>query len=137
MSLAWTCHRGGVHGHCIRSLWPRHPQQLGRGFFFRWCLFADLVGPRIAVHGPKLRLNAAATEAVGLAVHELATNPGKYGALSTHAGRVDVHWQLDDDTYRMTNAHIIIPFSDRATPQERRPPCAMPSMDAAQRIRRT
>jgi PAS domain S-box-containing protein len=63
--------------------------------------FADLVGSRIAVRGPKLRLNAAAAQAFGLAVHELATNAGKYGALSTDAGRVDVSWQVDDDTYRM------------------------------------
>jgi PAS domain S-box-containing protein len=57
--------------------------------------FADLVGSRIAVHGPKLRLNAAAAQAVGLAVHELATNACKYGALSTDTGRVDVDWRSD------------------------------------------
>jgi PAS domain S-box-containing protein len=61
--------------------------------------FADLVGSRIAVRGPKLRLNTAASQAVSLAVHELATNAGKYGALSTDAGCVDVSWQLDDGTY--------------------------------------
>jgi two-component sensor histidine kinase len=55
--------------------------------------FADLVGSRIATHGPKLRLNAAAAQAIGLAMHELATNAGKYGALSTGKGRVDVGWR--------------------------------------------
>jgi two-component sensor histidine kinase len=55
--------------------------------------FADLVGSRIAVHGPKLRLNAAAAQAIGLAVHELATNASKYGALSSDNGRVDVDWR--------------------------------------------
>jgi PAS domain S-box-containing protein len=57
--------------------------------------FSDLVGSRIAVRGPKLRLNAAAAQAVGLAVHELATNASKYGALSTDGGRVDVDWRSD------------------------------------------
>jgi two-component sensor histidine kinase len=43
-------------------------------------------GSRIAVQGPKLRLKAAACP-VGLALHELATNATKYGALSTGKGR--------------------------------------------------
>jgi two-component sensor histidine kinase len=64
--------------------------------------FADLIESRIAVHGPKLRLNAAAAQAVGLALHELATNAGKYGALSTDAGRVDVGWRLGGDIFAMS-----------------------------------
>ena len=63
--------------------------------------FADLVGSRIAAHGPKLRLNAAAAQAIGLALHELATNAGKYGALSTEVGGVDVDWRLDGDIFTM------------------------------------
>jgi two-component sensor histidine kinase len=54
--------------------------------------FADLIGSRIAVHGAKLRLNPASAQAIGLALHELATNAGKYGALSTDRGRVDISW---------------------------------------------
>jgi PAS domain S-box-containing protein len=64
--------------------------------------FAGLVGSRIAVHGPKLRLKAAGAQAVGLALHELATNAGKYGALSTDTGRVDVCWGIDGDTFTMS-----------------------------------
>jgi two-component sensor histidine kinase len=64
--------------------------------------FADLIGSRIAVHGPQLRLNAAAAQAVGLALHELATNAGKYGALSSDAGRVDVGWRLGGDIFAMS-----------------------------------
>jgi PAS domain S-box-containing protein len=64
--------------------------------------FADLVGSRITPHGPKLRLNAAAAQAIGLAMHELATNAGKYGALSTDKGRVDVGWGTDGDTFTMS-----------------------------------
>ncbi len=63
---------------------------------------ADLVGARIAVRGPKLRLNAAAAQAIGLALHELATNAGKYGALSAEAGRVDVDWRCDGDIFAMS-----------------------------------
>jgi PAS domain S-box-containing protein len=64
--------------------------------------FADLIGSRITVHGSKLHLNATAAQAIGLALHELATNAGKYGALSTEAGRVDVGWWLDDDALTMS-----------------------------------
>jgi PAS domain S-box-containing protein len=63
--------------------------------------FADIVGSRIVVHGQKLHLNAGAAQAIGLALHELATNAGKYGALSLDAGSVDVGWQLDGDVFAM------------------------------------
>jgi len=64
--------------------------------------FASLTGSRIAVHGPKLRLTAASAQAIGLALHELATNAGKYGALSTDTGRVDISWGTDGDTFTMS-----------------------------------
>jgi PAS domain S-box-containing protein len=63
--------------------------------------FADLIGSRIAMRGSKLRLNPASAQAIGLALHELATNAGKYGALSTDAGRVDVSWGTEGDTLTM------------------------------------
>jgi PAS domain S-box-containing protein len=64
--------------------------------------FADLIGSRIAVHGPKLCLKAASAQAIGLALHELATNAGKYGALSMDRGRVDVCWRTEGDTFTMS-----------------------------------
>jgi PAS domain S-box-containing protein len=65
-------------------------------------LFADLIGSRIGVHGPKLRFKAASAQAIGLALHELATNAGKYGALSTDTGRVDVRWGTSGDIFTMS-----------------------------------
>jgi PAS domain S-box-containing protein len=64
--------------------------------------FADLLGSRIAMCGPRLRLNAATAQAIGLALHELATNAGKYGALSTDRGCVDICWGTDGDTFTMS-----------------------------------
>jgi PAS domain S-box-containing protein len=63
--------------------------------------FADLIGSRIAVRDLKLRLNPAAAQAIGLALHELATNAGKYGALSTDSGRVNINWGTDGGTFAM------------------------------------
>jgi PAS domain S-box-containing protein len=64
--------------------------------------FADLVGSRVAVHGPTLRLNPPSAQAIGLALHELATNAGKYGALSKDIGRVDISWGIVGDTFTMS-----------------------------------
>jgi PAS domain S-box-containing protein len=64
--------------------------------------FADLIGSRIAVQGPKLRLNPASAQAIGLALHELATNAGKYGALSVDTGRVNIRWEIDHGTFTMS-----------------------------------
>jgi two-component sensor histidine kinase len=63
--------------------------------------FADLVGSRIVVRGAKLCLTAAATQAVGLALHELAINAGKYGALSKDSGRVEIGWWIAGETFNM------------------------------------
>ena len=44
--------------------------------------------------GPALMLTARATHAVALALHELAANALKFGALSSEAGRVEVRWTI-------------------------------------------
>jgi PAS domain S-box-containing protein len=64
--------------------------------------FADLIGSRISVDGPRLRVKSSAAQAIGLSLHELATNAGKYGALSTNAGRVDIRWGTDGETFTMS-----------------------------------
>jgi two-component sensor histidine kinase len=46
-------------------------------------------------------VKAAGAQGIGLALHELATNAGKYGALSTDTGRVDIRWGTDGDTFTM------------------------------------
>ncbi len=48
-----------------------------------------------------VRLNPKAAVALGMGIHELATNAVKYGALSTPAGRVHVAWTLDQDILRL------------------------------------
>ena len=50
--------------------------------------------PRVTLGGPAVVLDHPATQALALAVHELATNAVKHGALSTSEGRVSVEWAL-------------------------------------------
>lgn len=50
-------------------------------------------GGRIALEGADLQLDPKETLALGMAVHELATNAAKYGALSADSGLVDVMWE--------------------------------------------
>ena len=49
-------------------------------------------GDRVHVNGPHLILTARAAQNFALAVHELATNAAKYGALSNATGRVHISW---------------------------------------------
>ena len=49
-------------------------------------------GQRLIIKGPPLLFKSRAAESISLAIHELATNSVKYGALSTMQGRVSVTW---------------------------------------------
>jgi two-component sensor histidine kinase len=52
----------------------------------------DLIDDRIGLKGPPLIISAAASQSFSMALHELATNAVKYGALSNSDGRVDIEW---------------------------------------------
>jgi PAS domain S-box-containing protein len=51
---------------------------------------------RIEAGGPPAMLLPATAQAVALALHELATNAAKYGALSTDTGHLRLLWTIDD-----------------------------------------
>lgn len=52
---------------------------------------------RFAVKGPAIRLNPTMAQHIGLALHELATNAAKYGALSAPEGRVEIQSEVGCD----------------------------------------
>jgi PAS domain S-box-containing protein len=55
-----------------------------------------LVGNTIDIEGPEVLLNPASAQTIALALHELATNAAKYGALSVPQGGLSLSWSLED-----------------------------------------
>jgi PAS domain S-box-containing protein len=58
-------------------------------------------GDQIACGGSDIQLQPATAQTLALALHELVTNSAKYGALSTHSGRLNINWQIDRDILKM------------------------------------
>lgn len=52
-------------------------------------------GSRVSLDGPHVFLKPSVAQGFALILHELATNASKYGALSSEAGAVTVHWAYD------------------------------------------
>ncbi len=56
---------------------------------------------QVAVTGPEVQLQPATAQTLALALHELATNSAKYGALSTMSGRLSVDWDDREGLLRL------------------------------------
>ena len=74
---------------------------------------------RVSIEGPSLMLTAQAAQSFALALHELATNAAKYGALSNQSGSVHISWSVGKPNGRHQ-------FMFRW--QERGGPCVTPPM---------
>ncbi len=83
--------------------------------------FEDMIGSRIALNGPPLPVSARAAQTLGMALHELATNAAKYGALANGHGQVGIGWRLDAEgeepvfhmTWREQGAENVAPPAKR------------------------
>ncbi|MBO6539089.1 MAG: PAS domain-containing protein [Rhizobiaceae bacterium] len=82
-ALAGRTDAGSEVGEVIRKALAGHADTLER---------YDLCGPMIEI-GSKQSITLA------LAIHELATNATKYGALSAEEGRVSVSWKTTENTF--------------------------------------
>ena len=72
---------------------------------------------RVLARGPMLLLPPATAQTIALALHELATNAAKYGALSDGAGRVELVWRVGSGKLELVWAESGGP---RITPPSRR-----------------
>ncbi len=59
--------------------------------------YAQGADPHVEMEGPDVELAPNDALSLGLAIHELATNAAKYGALSVPDGRVRVRWEMAGD----------------------------------------
>ncbi|HEY1425435.1 MAG TPA: HWE histidine kinase domain-containing protein [Caulobacteraceae bacterium] len=57
---------------------------------------------QVELTGPSVDVSPQHALALSLALHELATNAAKYGALSVPDGRVEIRWERWDDGLRLT-----------------------------------
>ena len=57
---------------------------------------------RVFIDGAAVSIAPTVAQNLALALHELATNAAKYGALSKPEGRLRVAWRLEGDTLTLT-----------------------------------
>ena len=69
---------------------------------------------RLDISGPKVLLEPTTAQTLALALHELATNAAKYGALSSASGKLAVGWDLQADV-------LTIDWRETAGPTARTP----------------
>jgi PAS domain S-box-containing protein len=55
----------------------------------------------ISAEGPELLLESSRAQTIALALHELATNAAKHGALATPSGRLQLNWTREEDTLHL------------------------------------
>ncbi len=77
--------------------------------------FRVILGKRITLEGPDITITAAAAQGIGMALHELSTNSGKYGSLSHADGNVEIHWSLINDEDGLQN--LCISWRERGGPE--------------------
>lgn len=89
-----------AHDRLIQSTWTETkidevveaalvPHRSGQGHF-------KVEQGHFKVEGPDLPIGSKQALALTMALHELATNAAKYGALSIEAGKIHIYWDLID-----------------------------------------
>ncbi len=75
-------------------------------------------GASIAITGPDFELSSRQALSLALALHELATNAAKYGALSVPTGTIDIAWNVVDVA---GEEHLRFEWRERGGPLVSRP----------------
>ncbi|NLR97151.1 PAS domain-containing protein [Rhizobium sp. P38BS-XIX] len=59
---------------------------------------APFDGGNIKIAGPRVEVGARVVSALSLALHELATNASKYGAMTSSQGSVTISWEIERES---------------------------------------
>ncbi len=107
------------HDLLVKTNWTGAPlDELVRS---QLAAFDGLDGSRVSITGPTVILKTEVLQSLGLALHELATNASKYGALSVLNGTVRIEWSVagagGEKRFRMSWAELGGP---RVRPPKRR-----------------
>jgi PAS domain S-box-containing protein len=69
---------------------------------------------RLFLDGDDIAVTPAAAQMIGLALHELATNSAKYGALTTATGSISVTWTVEN--HALQSAHLDLIWNEMGGP---------------------
>jgi two-component sensor histidine kinase len=82
---------------------------------------AGSFGHRIVVEGPTVTVGSRAALSLTLAVHELATNAIKYGALSNQEGKVSLIWRVSGQPEEHGGERFALEWRERGGPEVSQP----------------
>jgi PAS domain S-box-containing protein len=88
-------HRITAIGEALHMLTERGGQSGDLQHIIRRAMLGMSETTRFTIAGPSLTLGAEQALSISLAVHELATNAVKHGALSSPAGEVSIRWAIE------------------------------------------
>ncbi len=100
------------HNVLVHNSWQGAP--LGTLMRQQLVPFEDIQSSRVELTGPHVVVSAEAAQAIGLAIHELATNAIKYGALSVPAGKVKISWAFESEA---PSHHLLLKWVEQGGPR--------------------
>lgn len=107
---------GSVGDQIVAAEW----KELETGAVVRNALapFLEENSARIAISGPQLMLSEQTAGSLALAIHEMATNAFKYGALSVKDGKIYISWLR---TPTASGERVIFDWRETGGPPARKP----------------
>jgi two-component sensor histidine kinase len=102
-----------LHDLFVKSRWTG--AELSRIAAQELAPYVEAAETRVRIDGPQVLLSPHTAQAIGVTLHELATNAAKYGALSVAKGRVEVRWS------HATGGGLVVHWTESGGPPAKKP----------------